>query len=287
MRVEILERVSAFTTLGIRFWDAALDRPVESARLIVSARPANRPEARPVRAFRTASGVYALMGLPGLRRVETMAEDAPAAPRRFVVEVDDPSGTFLSLAFAVELPLPYRGVLLGPEAGSPAQPGFMLVPAPTRRAPAGHAVVRGELARAADGRPAAHAVVAATDPDGGVAEGVADAAGRFALLLPWPAPALPATASPGVGGAASVGAQGWDVAVSARLATPGPAPIPGFDRPDWGEVLAQPAADVWPAAPSAGGAPAPAWTGRLEAGADLVVRTAGLSRLLVGPPPPP
>lgn len=56
MQVDILERVSAFTSLGIRFWDAALDRPV-AERLSVSARPLQNPAARAVRAFRTLSGV--------------------------------------------------------------------------------------------------------------------------------------------------------------------------------------------------------------------------------------
>jgi hypothetical protein len=287
MQVDILEHVSAFTSLGIRFWDAALNRPV-AQRLSVSARPLDDPAARAVPAFRTLSGIEAMMGLPGLRAIEQADPDVGSpATRSFVVEVADVGGTFLPVAFTVDLPLPYRGLFLGPTAGSPiAQPGFLLFSAPQRRRPGWLAAVRGELALAADeDRPAAHAVVSIADPDGAEWNGIADAEGRFAVLLPWPAPAATLAGSPGTGGGQPLAGQSWDLTLRVAHGPGALPPLPGTILPDYGAILAQAPADLWADPPGAGSPSAPDWTGRLDFGAELTVRTAGLSRLLVGPGP--
>lgn len=287
MRVDILERVTAFTTLGIRFWDAALDRPVVES-LMVTARPVDDPvTSRPVRAFRTISGVYALMGLPGLAAVEHATGDIGSPPTRgFIVTVSDPGSTFLPIAFTVDLPLPYRGLFLGPGTGSSPEPsGFLVVSAPQRRTPVGMAAVRGELALAATGAPAAHTVVTVTDPDGGEWQGVADTEGRFCVLLPWPEPVVALGGSPGTGGGQPLAGQSWSLTIEAAC-TSVPLPIlPGTTLPDYGAILAQPPTDIWADAPGSGGMPASDWTGQLDYGAELVPRTTGLSKLLVGPAP--
>jgi len=73
-----LERVTIVTALGIRFWDALLDAPVRDG-LDVTARPLGQRAGGTV-AFRTASGIYAFRGLPGLHDVEYPAGDALASP---------------------------------------------------------------------------------------------------------------------------------------------------------------------------------------------------------------
>ena len=293
MTVEIIERDSRFAPLGIRFWDAALDRAAEEP-IVALAFPAGAPFATPVRGRRTLSGAHAFLGLPGMGAVERGVGADPGSPpgsppatRPYVVQVADPSGTHLPIAFGLDLPLPYRGLFLGPGAGSPvAQPGFLLFPAPTRRRPGWLAAVRGEIGRADGTGPAAHAVVEVEDPDGAVWTGICDAQGRFAVLLPWPAPAVAPAGPPGVGGGAPLSGQVWDLTVSVRFDPDGLPLLPGAGLPDLGDVLAQSAASVWADAPGEGGAPAPDWTGRLEQGEELVPRTAGSSRLLAGPAPP-
>jgi hypothetical protein len=286
MQVEILERVTSFTSLGIRFWDVALDRPV-AEDLAVVAWPLEDSMARPVRAFRTRSGVYALMGLPGLAAVERGNADAGSpGGRGFLVEVADPAGTYLPVAFAIDLPLPYRDVFLGPNAGSPAeQPGFLLMSAPQRRRPSWIGAVRGELALAADRRLAAHAVVTVRDPDGAAWSGIADAAGRFAVFVPWPEPEATASASPGIGGGQPLAGQSWELEISVSHGPEPLPPLPGSELPDYGAILEQAPAVVWTDPPGAGAPPGPDWTGRLEFGGELVPRTRGLSQLLIGPAP--
>ncbi|HLP57643.1 MAG TPA: hypothetical protein VK186_02380, partial [Candidatus Deferrimicrobium sp.] len=65
----MFEQVNTFTPLGIRFWDSALDRQVGD-HLLVKAYPVHG-YGSPVHAFRSASGIYAFQGLPGLREIET------------------------------------------------------------------------------------------------------------------------------------------------------------------------------------------------------------------------
>src|SRR5437773_1580626 len=109
----ILERTSVFTPLGIRFWDPARNVPVTDD-LVVTARP-DGAFGRVTPAFRTASGVYAFEGLPGMYTVEhpDVPPEPPAGPptpQPFLIEVADLQRRFLPILFRVELPLPYRGL---------------------------------------------------------------------------------------------------------------------------------------------------------------------------------
>jgi hypothetical protein len=65
MPVEVLERITNFTALGLRFWDATLDRQVRDG-LKVTARPFFERRLRERTARLTASGVYTFEGLGGL-----------------------------------------------------------------------------------------------------------------------------------------------------------------------------------------------------------------------------
>jgi hypothetical protein len=293
--VRVLETLGTFTPLGIRFWDPALDDQVRD-ELRVRAWP--DPGLRPVTAaFRTASDIYAFRGLPGLRALE-MPETPPAGsvgmasppspptPRRFVVEVEDARRRFLPAAFSVELPLPYRGLfLVGAGSGSPAEPvprGFLLHSAPSRPCPPWLAAVRGELAERDGGAPAAHAVVRVLIPGEPAWHGLADAGGRFAVLLPWP------TLTAGLGGSPAgsegpLSARAWSVRVEVLYEPGRREALPGTAVPDSLSVLRQGAAGVWPEDPATGGVEETGWDGELAYGRELAVRTEGLARLLVSP----
>jgi len=285
--VRVLEVALTFTPLGIRFWDPVLDAQVRD-ELRVRAWP--DPGLRPVvEAFRTASDVYAFRNLPGMRAVETPVPQAapagsPPSGRRFVVEAEDARRRFLPVAFAVDLPLPYRGLFLTGFEGSPTEEvprGFLLHSAPSRPCPPWLAAVRGELAERT-GAPVAHAVVRVLIPGEPVWHGLSDAEGRFAVLLPWPTLVEALGGSP-PGSKGPLAARSWSVRVEV-LAEPGRREaLPGSAIPDCLSLLRQGAAGVWPVQPAEGGTEETEWTGELLYGGELVVRTEGLARLLVSP----
>ncbi len=292
--INILEELTVFTPLGIRFWDAALDRQIREG-LVVRAWPES-PGQPVVEAFRTASDVYAFRRLPGLLPIEYPESGAgtvvsPPEDRSYVIQVEDTQGRYVAAAFAVSLPLPYSGVFLRPAAGSPpvGLPGFLLYPAATRPLLSSMAVVRGDLVRwdpAEPGRldrPAAHAVVEVHGPSGEFAVGVADTRGRFAVVLPYPEPEE-ATGSPPTGGRALFD-QSWTLTLSVRYAPAALVALPGTEIPDYGSVLDQGLAEVWESlgSPPEAGTSSSEMNVELNYGRDLVVRTQGSSSLLVTP----
>jgi len=305
--VQVLEELAVFTPLGIRFWDPVLDLQIRDD-LVVEAWP--DPGLRPVaRARRTGSDVYAFHGLPGLLAVEHRlpeAESSPPGPRPYVVRVADRRRRFLPVAFRVELPLPYRGVFLAGAESSPIESspsGFLLFAAATRPRPPWLAVVRGELADRDTGEPGSHALLR-LDVDGEPSRyGLADAAGRFAVFLPYPAPVeelggsppggsppggSPPNGSPPGGPRTPLGDRTFPVSLTVHRTPGGLGALPGTALPSYAEILGQPPARVWPIAP-ANGAPAdggvgePLWSGELRWGRELVARTAGDSKLLISP----
>ena len=292
MEVRVLERLSTFTPLGLRFWDAAFQRPVEDG-LTAEAWPWEARDGRATRAVPTFSGALAFHGLPGLRAVEREGPevDLGSPPtRRFLVEVRDAKRRYAPAAFAVELPLPYRGPFLGPGVASPgAAPGFQLLTGPDRPRPGALAAVRGELAWAATGAPVPWALVEVADPDGGLWRGLADAEGRFAVVLPWPALEEVTPGSPPVGPAGALAGRSWPITLSVRATAAGLPAIGPTGLPDYALLPVQPAEPVWPAPPdAAGAAPVPALALTLVHGETLIVRTPGSerSKLLVGAAPP-
>jgi hypothetical protein len=143
--------------------------------------------------------------------------------------------------------------------------------------------VIGELIEAATGEPAAHAVVAATDPNGEVWHGVADAAGRYAVWMAYPAVDETPATSPPSGLGVPLLERTWPIRVEVFYSPGTRRPLPGTATPDYESVLSQHAASVWVDAPSAGGLETSEWTGDLRVGRELNPRTTGMTQLLVGP----
>jgi hypothetical protein len=279
--IRVLERDRTFTPLGIRFWDAALDTPVE-APLAVHAWPAGTAHA-PVRAVRSPGGVYAFHALPGQRAAQKPADDeerpeSAGEPREYAVAVDDPSGRYQPAAFGVTLPLGYRGEFLAgdPDASPPRPTGrAYLFPAATRPVPPGLAAIRADLVDIDTGEPAAWAVLSATVA-GVTRTAIADERGRALVLVPWPTPERLRQGSPPV----DPHAAAWPVTLSVRwepeaLRFPFPAragiPPAWTARPSLKSVLdGQRGALAWP---DEAGAPAAEWTDTLVHGRELVLRT--------------
>lgn len=271
----VIERQTIFTPLGIRFWDPATDSQVAHG-LRVRAWPDGATE--PIRtAFRTASGIYAFQGLPGLREVEYPADSSgsasPPVVQRFVVAVEDEQRRFLPVTMRVDLP--FYGIYPTALVASPpgeALPGFLLFSAPWRTATA-LAVVRADLVRESTGAAAAYAVLELDVEDSGTWHGIADERGSVAVFFPIPPfQATPGSSPPGP--QAPPQAQQWQVAARvlyepAHLETPA-----GADAPDLRTILTQAAGAIWA---TAAGAPAAALNATLSFGQDLILRTTGLA----------
>jgi hypothetical protein len=304
-RFAVVEELETFCPLGLRFWDAVSDDQIRSG-LLVRAWP--EPALRPVtEAFRTRSDVYAFQGLPGLRAIERppanptglaaapppgASPPSPPIAHPFVLEVVDLERRYLPAAIRLTLPLPARGVFLTRPPGSPVEtppPGFYLFSSPTRPRNAGIAAVRGELVDAATGAPAGHALVRVAIPGQPDRFGLADAGGRFAVQFPLPPLAgglgrlfVSPDGAPSPPGP-PVADRTWDLAVAVAWEPGALAPLPGTDLPDLVRLLDQLPADIVLAAGSPPALPAAEWLGTLRYDGEVVVRTAGDSRLLIVP----
>jgi hypothetical protein len=287
-RYAVVEELSTFCPLGLRFWDAVTDDQVRDG-LLVRAWPV--PARRPiVRAFRTVSGIYAFQGLPGLREIEeppaTLPAASPPVTRPFIVEARDPERRFLPIAFRVDLPLMQRGLFMPPMVSSPSPGagGFYLFSSPVRQRPPGIAVVRAELVDLL-GRPVPWAMVRVSIAGQGDRWGLADEAGRVAVQFPLPllTPFGELFGSPP--GAVSppgppVGDRTWDVTVAVFSEPTRLAPLPGTALPDLAEVFQQAAAGVI----TADGSPPVAavdWPGTLGWDGELFAATQGHRQLWV------
>jgi len=261
---DVITRVAP---LGLRFVDDATGAAVRDG-LAVAWRVAG---GAPVPALPTHADVFVVRGIPGLRASEQGAGDEdfwarPPARRAVAVEVGDPQGRYAAFSFAADAPA--RGLFAPPCAGRDATT-VPLLPAATRSAPAGMALVRAELRDAASGEPAAFAVLEVDAGRGGPqGRGFADAEGRVAALLAWPRP--PSALS---GGPQALAAATWEVGVSVRSR----AGVADGPFPDLCDVLGQPLATPL----AATGPDTPLRTATLAYGRELVLRTAGETVLLV------
>ncbi len=288
MAVRLIESLSTFSPLGIRFWDPVQDRQIRDG-LQVTAWPAGRPHA--VRqASRTFGDVYGFGPLPGLRAVEygfqSAAAASPPAPHPFVVRIEDTAGRFLSAAFAVDLPLSYAGVYLSGATGSPVQAtprGLHLYSTATRPLPPGAAAVRGELRNAQTGEAAAHALIEVRTESGDSWYGVADRNGQFVVVMPYPVLRDGFGGSPASAGHLPLMQQVWHLTLGVRYQPAAQPQLPGTGIPDYLGVLQQADAELYEFAPADGGVPVPSLPVELRVDRHPTVRTEGFSHLLVNP----
>jgi hypothetical protein len=292
LRLEALrvrERLTIFTPLGIRFWDPALDTQV-SEGLTVTARPLDI-RGRTTGAFRTTSGIYAFQGLPGLHAVEyprgqPLPLRSPPATARFLVEVRDDEGRFLSVAFSVDLP--YQGIfptgsLHGLPVGGP--PGFYLFSAPTRPVSATLAVVRAQLAEHGTGsseKAALYAVMEVQGSDGQVWYGLADERGCVAVLFPYPTFSSHSGAL-SLSPPETDSRQRWTLSIGIRYAPDALRFPPASSLPELRSIFNQGSGTIWPSRTASPEQPVSRLSAELIFGEELVLKSAGEATLLISP----
>lgn len=253
-----LEALQRNAALGIRFWDVAGATSAIDG-LAVEVFPRANPAARK-RMRANPSGIYVAHVVSGLRGFEFDPSDpadlpwthAPTSPARgYRVEVSDPQGRFLPLAFDADLP--WRGMLdlsaaLPPmlpaaliwsgESGSPPQMLVERVPlfsAPSRPVPQPLAVVYAQLLDLGTRRIPAWSLLG-VDIDGVLQGlGLADQEGRVAVMFPYPEPPRrPLTSPP-----EAHSDFRWTVVLSAYSAAASSPPLRAPDFPDLATVLGQ------------------------------------------------
>jgi hypothetical protein len=279
-------RVRAVATLGIRFWDPALDSQVADG-LNVTAFPEQMPGQR-LAACRTHSGIYAFRGLPGLRSVEYPAADdslsSPPVSRRFFIEVSDRDGRFLPALFGVEAP--FSGVFPNavPTVSPPTgPPGFYPPSAAGRTAPSNLAVIRAQLEDAALGGAARYAVLEILHNGSLLQVGVADERGSVAVFMPYPAFADPSLSATPTSPAAVTLRQSWDLSFRVRY-QPASLQWPTGPMPELRSIFAQSPASFLMPSGGMPNVPVPELAAELVFGRELVLRTGPDARLFLAPP---
>jgi hypothetical protein len=288
------DRVTRVAPFGVRFWDPVMSAPVGPG-LVVTARPS--AGGRAVTAVPGPAGAFVLRGLPGLSEWERGAGDEPfwqqvPDPTPYRVEVRDPAGRFLPLAFDAELPV--RGLVTS-ACAAPAVPVPLpaaqarvvpLFSAPGRPVPPGAAVVRAHLVArvnpATEPEPAAWALLIGTLPGAAprTTLGVADADGRVTLLVPHPEIPDAALGGEPAGEAPLVrlSDQTWPLDLAARFGGADP-PVATDDIPDLCRLLDQRPADL--IADDTAAPRTPLTQTALRYGRETVLRTAARSTLLL------
>jgi hypothetical protein len=276
-----LEQVISYAPLGIRFWDAAAGRAVGDG-LVVRARRA--ATTGPVALARTSrSGISAFVSLPGLRFLEhptesVAAEASPPPVEPYAVDVADPLGRFVPVAFRVDAP--HAGVFRSANGSPPdaGPPGFFLFPAVARPVPAALGAVRAELHDRSADQPAAHAVVQLNLPGNQRAYGLADGAGRVVVMYAHPRFA-PTVLSPPPSAQAAREQPAWPATVRVLYDRAAQVLLAPDLPPDLASLFGQAAAPIW----SAPGGPSDTELGvTLVLGQEAVLRTDGEPRLLIG-----
>lgn len=251
-----LERVARNAALGVRFWDVAIGTlAIDGLKVEVfhRANPHARTVARP-----NPSGVYVAHNLPGLRDfefrdVEVPQDLWPAAVRPYRIEVSDPEGRYLPIAFDADLPArglftwlspwlsPPQAVAFPNAPGSPPQLMLERVPlfsAPSRPAPEPLAIVHAQMIEQGSARELAWGLLGVTI--GGVERGLglADDRGRVVVFFPYPEPPRISLSSPVL----AHNDFTWEVELTAygALASPGAPPAPFADLAQVFESYAMP-----------------------------------------------
>jgi hypothetical protein len=249
-----LEVLARHAAIGVRFWDAARSTSSIDGLQVEVFQRANPRLRRPMRP--NLSGVYVGHAVPGLRDFEFSDTDPPqlwataeAALRACRIEVRDPLGRFLPLAFDVDLPVPGlltwtapwfsppQPIVMPGTPGSPPQLMLQRIPlfsAPSRGVPDAQAAVYAQLRGTASGRPAAWALLGVNIEGQRCGLGLADEQGRVAVMFPYPEPPRRALASP----PEARNDFSWPVELEVFWAQASPpAPVPAI--PDLADVLAQ------------------------------------------------
>lgn len=285
MEFNFLERISCKTLLGIRFWDAALDTQVNDG-LEVSLYPVENPRKK-IQAFRTASHIYAFASIPGMITRETQATSAIASPeptRSFVVTVQDTQQRFSPAAFLIDLPLPYSGIfLVDDQPSSPALTprGFNLYSSALRNAAPQFTFLRGDLIDRNSGTAAAYAVVRVENEEGFSWYGIADANGKFAVMLPYPLLHIAFGSSPPTSDGIRLAERTWRVTVTVLYEPLNLAALAGSEIPDYASVLSQGQAFLYSESPESNVGEISELQTELVYGRDVVIATAGFSELYV------
>jgi len=287
--LQVLQRNAA---IGVRFWDVATASSVIDG-LVVEVFPRSNPRARK-RALPNGSCIYVAHSVSGLKDFEFDATDSieelwanavtsPLAGYR--IEVRDPFGRFLPLAFDANLPV--RGLLsvLAPGLSPPLPivwPGdtgspplllaeqIPLFPVASRPVPHPLAVVYAQLRELGSSRIPAWSLLGVSIDGVMRGLGLADRQGRVAVMFPYPEPPRIPLASP----PEARSDFRWTVKLSAFCATGSPALAPEAPEiPDLADVLAQLATpcEVIDSVLS----PAASW--RLDYRVPLTARTEGVS----------
>lgn len=258
-----IERTTIRTPLGLRFRDAATERPVREG-ITVRVWPADG-QGGPARGVRTRSGAWAIHGLAHLRGYER-AGSVPGSKRTYIVDVRDERDRFVPEQMRVRLPPEagetVRGIYSIVETSEDAErasdgggrpdPACYLFPSVAREPSAGLAAVRADL-RTPAGDPAAHAVLEVRHEEE-VWYGLADEDGRVAVLFPYPAVELAsvptwngdgesganANSSSGAGGSGrAMATRAWDLSVRVRYGPADHERLPRSRRPLLTSLLGQ------------------------------------------------
>ena len=260
-----LDRLTLVAPLGLRFHDAATGAVVADG-LSIWAYPLGRPTAkRPAIANR--KGVYVLHHGYGLTEREhgdgsRNYWDHPDPPNKdFVIEVTDTQSRFQPFQFTASLPFEgifkWDGSLDSPLSTRTTVPLFS---SPTRSVTSGMAVIRADMWDTSIDAPAASAVVEAFTAGKLLGRGIADDAGRTAVVFSYPTPLSfsPASppgsplGSPPVATSPPLTEQVWPLELRAFYTPDRPVVSPpdfvaeaGPPLPDLRFTLSQPAATLW------------------------------------------
>jgi len=260
-----LDRLTMVAPLGLRFHDTSTGVLVGDG-LSVWAYPVGRPTAKRS-AIGNRKGVYVLHHGYGLRERENgdgsrSYWDNPVPPNKdFVIEVTDEQRRFQPFQFTASIPaegiFKWDASLDSPLAERTTVPLFS---APTRNVASGMAAIRADLWDTSLDAPAAWAVIETFTAGKFLGRGIADDAGRIAVIFSYPpplsfAPASPPGSplgSPPVATTAPLTEQVWPLELRAFYTPVRPVVSPpefieeaGPPLPDLRFTLSQPAATLW------------------------------------------
>ena len=246
-----LDRLTIVAPLGLRFHDASTGALVGDG-LVVWVYPVGKPTARR-RAIANRKGVYVLHHAYGLRKSD------PDPPNKdFVIEVNDEQRRFQPFQFTASLPA--EGIFKWDASPVTERTTIPLFSSPAQTVPSGMAVLRADLWDTSIDGPAAWAVIEVFTAGKFIGSGIADEAGRVAVVFPYPAP-LPFASvsppdsplsSPPIATSPPLTEQVWPLELRALYTPDRPVVSPpdfaddaGPVLPDLRFTLSQPAATLW------------------------------------------